>query len=138
MSKTITCVKCKKEHSPQKQVCDCGSTEFKLEDGSTVDKSKREKKTSSTKTPKNSLRKPDVEKIVRLVVEVQGSEEVSEPEKKKPTVEDYRNSTTIKEKKELDDLCAEWDKWESLSSNDPEKKRLVKIIQSVLNPSEEE
>jgi len=108
-----------------------------LDDGSTVDKSKREKKTSSTKTTKNSLRKPDVEKIVRLVLEVQGSEEVSEPEKSKPTVEDYRNSTTTKEKKELDELCSEWDKWESLSSNDPEKKRLVKIIQSVLNPSEE-
>ena len=95
-------------------------------------------KTAKPKSKKTPVRKNQVEQIVRLVLQVQNAENVSEPESKKPTLEDYAAAKTMKEKKDLDELLAEWTKWEQLSTKDPETKRLVGIIQGVLNPSEEE
>ena len=95
-------------------------------------------KTAKPKVKKTPVRKNQVEQIVKLVLQVQDAENVSEPEGKKPTLEDYSAASTMKEKKELDELLAEWKKWEQLSTKDPETKRLVGIIQDVLNPSEEE
>ena len=95
-------------------------------------------KIAKPKAKKTSVRKNQVEQIVKLVLQVQDAENVSEPEGKKPTLEDYSAASTMKEKKELDELLAEWKKWEQLSTKDPETKRLVGIIQDVLNPSEEE
>ena len=90
-------------------------------------------KTAKPKAKKTSVRKNQVEQIVKLVLQVQDAENVSEPEGKKPTLEDYSAASTMKEKKELDELLAEWTMWEQLSTKDPETKRLVGIIQGVLN-----
>ena len=95
-------------------------------------------KMAKPKTKKTSVRKNQVEQIVSLVLQVQSAENLSEPESKKPTVEDYSAASTMKEKKELDDLLAEWTTWEELSTNDPETKRLIGIIQDVISRSTEE
>ena len=95
-----------------------------------------ESKTAKPKAKKTSVRKNQVEQIVKLVLQVQDAENVSEPEGEKPTLEAYAAASTMKEKKELDDLLSEWTKWEELSTKDPETKRLVAIIKGVLEPSE--
>ena len=89
------------------------------------------------KAKKTSVRKNQVEQIVKLVLQVQDAENVSQPEGDKPTLEAYAAASTMKEKKELDDLLSEWTKWEELSTKDPETKRLVGIIKGVLEPSED-
>ena len=96
-----------------------------------------ESKTSKPKAKKTSVRKNQVEQIVKLVLQVQDAENVSQPESDKPTLEAYAAASTMKEKKELDDLLSEWTKWEELSTKDPETKRLVGIIKGVLEPSED-
>ena len=95
-----------------------------------------ESKTAKPKAKKTSVRKNQVEQIVKLVLQVQDAENVSQPEGDKPTLEAYAAASTMKEKKELDDLLSEWTKWEELSTKDPETKRLVAIIKGVLEPSE--
>ena len=96
-----------------------------------------ESKTAKPKAKKTSVRKNQVEQIVKLVLQVQDAENVSQPEGDKPTLEAYAAASTMKEKKELDDLLSEWTKWEELSTKDPETKRLVGIIKGVLEPSED-
>ena len=88
------------------------------------------------KSKKTSVRKNQVEQIVKLVLQVQDAENVSQPEGDKPTLEAYAAASTMKEKKELDDLLSEWTKWEELSTKDPETKRLVAIIKGVLEKPE--
>lgn len=95
-----------------------------------------ESKTAKPKAKKTSVRKNQVEQIVKLVLQVQDAENVSQPEGDKPTLEAYAAASTMKEKKELDDLLSEWTKWEELSTKDPETKRLVAIIKGVLEKPE--
>ena len=122
----ITCEGCQEKVGVNSKQCGkCGGTTFILKDGSIVDK--------FNTTTKSSIRKEDVEKVVSLTLEVLFSTGPRKPSSSKPTPEDYLNvGDDIKKKSKLDKLVQQWNEFEVSKGNDPERKRIVKLIDGLI------